>query len=73
MNNTDTHITLESFIKAWDKKCNSSFNLSYMDLPDILLIDDYWHESMTKEEAVYALNDMMNAMKEELGSDDIDL
>ncbi len=72
MSNTNTHVSREAFIKAWDNKCTRNFGLGYTDLPDILLIDDYWHDMLTVDEAKDALNDMLDSMRDEMGMDGFD-
>jgi hypothetical protein len=69
MSNT---ISYEMFVNAWDKRCTRAFGLGYEDLPDIICMDDYWHDEMTRDECKDALNDMMCIMQEELGVKDFD-
>lgn len=59
-------ITREQFITSWDNRCNSNFGLGHEDLPDLIYIDDYWYEGITKEEAKNALDDMLESMRDEL-------
>lgn len=63
MSNT---ISYEMFVNAWDKRCARAFGLGYEDLPDIICMDNYWHDEMTRDECKDALNDMMCIMQEEL-------
>lgn len=73
MSNTNTYISKEAFIKAWDNKCARNFGLGCEDLPDVILIDDYWHELLTVSEAKDALSDMLESMSDEMGADGFEL
>ena len=65
-------ISYEMFIKAWDAKCIRAFGMEHEHLPDVICMDDYWHNEMTRDECKEALNDMMYIMQEELGIEDFD-
>jgi hypothetical protein len=58
-------ITREQFITAWDNRCNSKFGLGHEDLPDLIFIDDYWHEGIKAQEAKDALDCMLEEMRNE--------
>lgn len=60
---------MQQFICAWNKRCLKVFCLSSEDLPDILMMDDFFFEGMTKEDVVNALDEMEQLMREELNFD----
>lgn len=61
------YITRSQFRKLWNHHCAKTFGLSADDLPDILCMDDYWYEEMTKDEATSAFADMEMEMRQEFG------
>ena len=62
--------TREAFLKALDEKIISICGLGYEDLPDTVMIDDYYQEGMKGEEFVEAVSDCANEILENAGYDD---
>lgn len=62
-------ITIEQFERAWSKRCINVFGIGSEDLPDVLCIDDFWYEGMTREELKGALDEMELSMRQELHFD----
>lgn len=62
-------ITIEQFERAWSKRCTNVFGIGSEDLPDVLCIDDFWYEGMTREELKGALDEMELSMRQELHFD----
>ena len=59
--------TREAFIKALDEKISAICGLGYEDLPDTVMIDDYWYEGMSGEAFVEAVSDCANEILENAG------
>lgn len=63
------NIQMQHLINAWNKRCLKVFCLSSEDLPDILLMDDFFFEGMTQADVADALDEMEQLMREELNFD----
>ena len=57
---------MQHLIDAWNKRCLKVFCLSSEDLPDILMMDDFFFEGMTHRDVANALDEMEHLMREEL-------
>lgn len=57
---------MQHLIDAWNKRCLKVFCLSSEDLPDILMMDDFFFEGMTHQDVANALDEMEHLMREEL-------
>lgn len=57
---------MQQFIDAWNKRCCKVFCLSSEDLPDILMMHDFFFEGMTHQDVAGALDEMEYLMREEL-------
>jgi len=64
-------MTWEEFIKACDRAVLAKIGIDRRDLPDTLCLDDYWDESMSREDAERAArefaDDLVSEQLEEMG------
>lgn len=68
----DIELTREGFIKALDTRISNICGLGYEDLPDVVMIDDYYYEDMDKKEFIRAVKDCAATILEESGYNDFD-
>ena len=59
-------ISFRDFKRALNIRCNKEFGMSYSDLPDIVVLDDYWYEGIEEREAVMMLDGVIDDLREEL-------
>lgn len=64
---TNKSLTREAFITALDTRISSICGLGYADLPDVVMIDDYWEEDMDLREFVAAVKECAAIILEESG------
>ena len=61
------HLSREHFIKLLDKRLTSICSLGYEDLPDVVMIDDYWHEDMSVASFKAAVQECAQTILDEAG------
>lgn len=64
--------TREAFIKALDLKVSSICGMGPDDLPDVVMIDDYYHEGMSLRSFNAAVKECALVILEEAGYDPSD-
>ena len=65
-------ITREAFIKALDLKISSICGMGTDDIPDVVMIDDYYYEGMSQRSFNAAVRECAEVILEEAGYDSSD-